>query len=188
MSASTTVTETTEGIEEITGTGTEATVEPTSTEAGEEAVLNDLHTPVSKPGTSTSTSTSTGEAGDEAAEETGAEAGEASEYEAGWVETTAQESSAETEATVDASQGSGQQEFFGFILPLLAPLAKALLPQLAGAAVKAGSGALQNLITQRTRRLQLRLAGRRESGEEGTPSEEAIARLRRWLPQSPLRI
>jgi hypothetical protein len=46
------------------------------------------------------------------------------------------------EDDMPTKQGSGQREFFGALIPLLAPLAKAVLPTLASAAVKAGSGAL----------------------------------------------
>src|SRR3954453_11080215 len=65
MSSSATTTETTEGIEEISGIGTETGGEAGAQEAGEEAVLNDMHTPVSKPrtwttGTSTTCTSTTG--------------------------------------------------------------------------------------------------------------------------------
>ena len=118
----------------------------------------------------------TGEAGDESQSdgETG-ESGEESTFEesaveAGWQESDATEAAADetsAEATVDAEFASttpeSQQEFFAFLAPLLLPLAKAVIPSLAGSA----SSALQKLLRGKRR------PRRRETGDEAFGGDEA---------------
>ena len=118
---------------------------------------------------------STGEAGYEAGDESADEAGEESSFEesaieAGWQESDATEAGAEEageEAMIDAEFASttpeSQQEFFAFLAPLLMPLAKAVIPSLAGTA----TSALQKLLRGKRR------PRRRETGEEAYGGDEA---------------
>lgn len=155
----------TEGIDELTGV--EATVEAESeaTEAG----AGEDHTPVSSPTRPTGTSQvgegGEGEAGGEGSE---TESEAESEAEAGWTDApgTRETDPATTEALIEASEADGGREFIAAFAPLLLPLAKTLLPQLAGAAAQAGGAALQKLIASRVARLRRRANPRRETDTE----------------------
>ncbi len=134
---------------------------------------------------------STGEAGDESesdreSDESGEESSfEESAVEAGWQESTLTEATSyetSAEATVDAhfasSTPESQQEFFSFIAPLLVPLAKAVIPTLAGTATSALQKLLQARGTKRPRRRETgaEAYGGDESGEEAD-AEAAMHQL-----------
>ncbi|RSK24042.1 trypsin-like serine peptidase [Hymenobacter metallilatus] len=76
----------------------------------------------------------------------------------GWQETDPTESSAEAEPVVEASMADleaseGSQEFFGALAALVLPLAKAVLPTLAGAAVKQGTKLVQSVVKPKAKKL-----------------------------------
>ncbi|WP_019949743.1 trypsin-like peptidase domain-containing protein [Hymenobacter aerophilus] len=113
------------------------------------------HRPISSP-VSRSTSAS-GENGmsDESAAETDTE----STYESveGWQESQSTEADAETEPVIEASyadvESTGNEEFFGILAGILLPLAKAVLPTLAGAAVKQGGKLVKSIVRGKKPRL-----------------------------------
>lgn len=160
-----------ERIEELGGAEVGSTWE---TETGEEGEASD-HTPVSSPAGGPTAQPSG--PSDEASVD-----GSQSFHETvpGWTESSVSETNAQVEATVDASQAETGEEFFQFLAPLILPIAKAVLPQLAGAAAQAGSSALRNLINSRVMRVRRRIAGRREAeiefgGDESVLVAEAAA-------------
>lgn len=151
-----------EAIDELTGTGMEGTVD----EVGGEEAFPGGHTPVSHTIVQAGAA-STGTGAQAADTESGTGDESQSEYEtvSGWSETSAMEADPSVEATVDASQAEAGEEFFQFLAPLILPLAKAVLPQLAGAAAQAGSSALRGLLNRRLAQIRTRIAGRREAGQ-----------------------
>jgi V8-like Glu-specific endopeptidase len=130
------------------------------------------------------------EAGEEGGDESSDESGDESTFEegaveAGWQEAEATEAGAEeaeAEAVIDAEFASStpesQQEFFAFLAPLLMPLAKAVIPSLAGSATSALQKLLQSRGRQRPRRRETgyEAFGADESTEEAD-AEAALAQL-----------
>ncbi|TGE03830.1 trypsin-like serine peptidase [Hymenobacter fodinae] len=129
-------------------------------ETDTEATLTDGHRPVSSP---TSRATKANNEG-ATADESFAEADEATDTESqyenveGWQEAQPAEASAEAEPVVEASfadteAGPDGQEFFGALAALVLPLAKAVLPSLAGAAVKQGTKLVSSMAKPSGRKL-----------------------------------
>lgn len=169
-----------EVVEEVIGTGSFAETETVgfgaeTTEAEEAASHKSLSSPpVFRPFLLT-----TGGDGSESEESVGAPDTE-SVFEAveGWEENTLTESTAEAEPVIeayyaDAESTEGGEEFFGLIAAAFVPLAKAVLPSLAGAAVNAGikNPRLKTLLA-RLSRLGISPVKRRETGEEADQSAE----------------
>ncbi|RSK44016.1 trypsin-like serine peptidase [Hymenobacter rigui] len=124
-----------------------------------EAVLTDGHRPINSPVSRLNTTGNEGGMSDESAE-----ADEATDTESfyesveGWQENNPAETSAEAEPVVEASladmeASEGNQEFFGALAALVLPLAKAVLPTLAGAAVKQGTKLVQGIVKPKGKKL-----------------------------------
>lgn len=123
------------------GTGAEAT------EAG------DLtgHTPMSSPTARPPKPKGESNAEDESAADEATDTESSYESVEGWEPKQATESDAESEPVVEASfadveSSEGSQEFIGAIAAMLVPLAKAVLPTLAGAAVQQGSKLVKSVV------------------------------------------
>lgn len=171
-----------EVVNEVTGSSdyTESTDYGTDTESSE-ASSSDGHLPVSSPANRPRKPESSN-----ASDESGAVDDAEFSYEEveGWEEKQPTESNAEAEPVVEASfadmeAAEGGQEFFGAIAAMLVPLAKAVLPTLAGAAVKQGSKLVTGIVKKQAKKFsplllqQLRQAGvspmilrQLETGEE----------------------
>ncbi len=124
----------------------------------------------------------------EAGQEGGSEAGE-SQFESveGFQETTETAGAAEAiESTRDAwfaeATEAEQQEFFAFLAPLLLPLAKSVIPALAGAAAKNLPGTLSAILQRlgrapRRRRTETGIESSSESGVDEAMLEAAAQQL-----------
>ncbi|RSK41117.1 trypsin-like serine peptidase [Hymenobacter perfusus] len=136
--------------QESEGFGTEAT--------GNEPTLTDGHRPMNSPQNRLTTNNNEGSLSDESAEADGAAPESFYESVEGWEENQPTESDPEAEPVVEASladmeASEGGQEFFGALAALIVPLAKAVLPSLAGAAVKQGTKLVQGIVKPKAKKL-----------------------------------
>ena len=169
-----------EVVDEIIGTDASAETETVgfeaeTTEVEEAANHKSLSSP---PVFRASTPTTEGESSE--AEDSDESTDTESVFEAveGWEENTLTEATAEAEPLIeayyaDAEATEGGEEFFGLIAAAFVPLAKAVLPSLAGAAVNSGikNLRLQKLLA-RLSKLGISPVKRRETGEESDQAAE----------------
>lgn len=148
-----------EVINEVTGSndGNEADGFGGNESTNTDPTLAEGHRAMSSPTNRLNTSGNEGGVNDEsAAEATDTE----SMYEnvEGWQENNPTETNPEAEPVVEASladmeASEGGQEFFGALAALIVPLAKAVLPTLAGAAVKQGTKLVQGIVKPKPKKL-----------------------------------
>ena len=166
-------------VNEIMGAGESAAIETygageETTEAAEAANHKSMSSPSVSRAPAAHAEDEDGES-DESDETTDAES--AFEAVPGWEETTATETEGgETliEAYyADAEAAEGGEEFFGLIAAAFVPLVKAVLPSLAGAAIKQGiSNPRLRSLMARLGRLGISPQKRRETGEESDAAVE----------------
>ena len=146
-----------EVVEEVAGTS-DADESADYGAAPEATAIDDAtgHRPISSPPSRATSPSGESDASDESAAETDPE----STYESveGWEESQPTEADAETEPVIEASYAdvestAGGEEFFGVLAGILLPLAKAVLPTLAGAAVKQGGQLVKRIVQKKKPRL-----------------------------------